>query len=954
MDNSKILLTSITQFYETKSESSRKDLGIILENFRQGRGSWRVAVSFIDNTNPVNVQFFGAETLYFIISRRFDEILEHIENIDELKAFFLHKLSSSAHSLAHSVLNKLSAAFALFILKCLPDIWGDSISELQVFWSCQIELLLRVLAEISSEFNHLNVSLDHRQNIRTELQKSTNGIVQMVQQVMMDNDLSCSVRNAAVECIEGWMKLPGTNLLDFLSIFDVLFNNICNDYMGLTRILDTIKSNDGLRNLHRLLWQLTSALTNSVLPQILMELNLPQEETDNLLEKMEDISPLISTIVEFAQEYSKYIVDFVCKNYNEQSIVEVYLKLCTFFFHVSTFPGLYPTQECISDLPEPWWRSLREELLQLDEGFTWSSNRYHLKEGSIKWYLQMLESAILKFVYSKEINLFDKESLEKFEQYRTFERSDVSINAIQLASQETVLLLTNKLNIFLEACDVLSSEAVIHLLTEAADFLRFNHLNMLLPTIYKCITLNEWKMRNVSDTELIYFAKSYLRFIQKIEHLLINCSENERVLKTIVQTILSYIQIPELNKSSFETLLIIMKRKENVIKIIVDQIINCCYEYFANELNPSDLRILSMRCLGTGLSFKDNETIIKSLQQMLFPWLKELQNVANQLPKNDGWLERINFELSILASLVSSLRKSSNNDQIALSESPVKLILTQSLPLFNNLLSVTGHPSVEIIEKICDVLEAGILSLYTNVAPLLQNYLCFIDIIITTNPVPACELAKKLFLTFHKESDETPILIKHLASWYLSRFTSISNNLNISNFPTILDENLVEFAHHIFKKFWDPIMFASTFSEETYNFVLQFIQSACYLLDTVIELSRDASLMQESLRGLSLFLKKLSQNDNGQLIRSVEIVAEKTISVVFLSIRNESTLSANVNHIADILFFFMSKYPSQTRTIIQNLPNGDSQHVSLMFSSPSVKVFRLHVLQMHQTFLHKG
>lgn len=51
----------------------------------------------------------------------------------------------------------------------------------------------------------------------------------MVQQVMMDNDLSCSVRNAAVECIEGWMKLPGTNLLDFLSIFDVLFNNICND-----------------------------------------------------------------------------------------------------------------------------------------------------------------------------------------------------------------------------------------------------------------------------------------------------------------------------------------------------------------------------------------------------------------------------------------------------------------------------------------------------------------------------------------------------------------------------------------------------------------------------------------------------------------------------------------------------------------------------------------------------
>uniref|UniRef100_A0A914NH32 Exportin-1/Importin-beta-like domain-containing protein n=1 Tax=Meloidogyne incognita TaxID=6306 RepID=A0A914NH32_MELIC len=281
-------------------------------------------ISIVDNSNPVNVQFFGAETLYFVISKKFDEILESVENSDELKTFFLQKLSSSAHSLAHSVLNKLSAGLALFILKCLPDIWNDPISELQLFWSCQIELLLRVLAEISTEFHHLNVSLDHRQSIKTELQKSTKEIVKLVQQVLGDNDLSCSIRNAAVECIEGWLKLPGANLLDFLSVFDALFNNISNDYMGLTRILDTIKSNDELRNLPRLLWQLISALTQIILPQILMELDFSQIGSEQLMEKMEDLTPLICTIVEFAHEYAKNIVDFVCKNFHEPLVVEVY------------------------------------------------------------------------------------------------------------------------------------------------------------------------------------------------------------------------------------------------------------------------------------------------------------------------------------------------------------------------------------------------------------------------------------------------------------------------------------------------------------------------------------------------------------------------------------------------------------------------------------------------------
>uniref|UniRef100_A0A915MSW8 Exportin-1/Importin-beta-like domain-containing protein n=1 Tax=Meloidogyne javanica TaxID=6303 RepID=A0A915MSW8_MELJA len=885
----KLLVTSITNFYETTSEPSRRELGNILENFRQSKGSWRLAISIIDNSNPVNVQFFGAETLYFVISKKFDEILESVENSDELKTFFLQKLSSSAHSLAHSVLNKLSAGLALFILKCLPDIWNDPISELQLFWTCQIELLLRVLAEISTEFHHLNVSLDHRQSIKTELQKSTKEIVKLVQQVLGDNDLSCSIRNAAVECIEGWLKLPGANLLDFLSVFDALFNNISNDYLGLTRILDTIKSNDELRNLPRLLWQLISALTQIILPQILMELDFSQIGSEQLMEKMEDLTPLICTIVEFAHEYAKNIVDFVCKNFYEQVVVEVYSKLCSFFLYISTYPGLYPIQECISDLPEPWWRSLREELLQLDE-----------------------KSVSTKFIYSEQINSLNKENFEKFEKYRNFERSDVCINSIQIAPKETVELLANKLRVSLDNRDIVGMESVIHLLTEAADFLQSNHLEMFLPSISQRVNLEEWELLQISKTDMFYFSKTYLRFIRAIEHLLINCFERKSAIPKIVKNILSILKLSDLSKSSFETLIVLMKSREDyTIMSVIDQIIIGCYTYFIDESYSSDLRIFSIRCFGTGLSFKNNQTIIEKVQYLIFPWLKEFQNLSNQAPKTEGWLDRINFELSILASLLATLHNSNNSCQEI--ESPVKSILKQSLPLFNNLLSAIEYPSEEIIEKICAVLEAGILSLYTTVSSLLENYLNFLDAIITSNPVPACELAKRLFLTFHKESDETPILIKHLAGWFFNRFSSISNNPQNSNFPNLLDEKLVELTNHIFKKFWDPIIFAAGLSEEIVYFVSQFIQSACFILAGVIEISRDVSLTQDSLRTTSFFFKKITLNDNRVLMQSIEIIAEKIISAVFMSIQNESMLSTNVNYIADILFFFASKYPSETR-----------------------------------------
>lgn len=210
----------------------------------------------------------------------------------------------------------------------------------------------------------------------------------------------------------------------------------------LARIIGTLKSNDELQNYPQIIWQIVQVIIKDVCPLIQSELNTIFMERGAHNERMEDLVPVISTIVEFMREFAKIIVDNASKNIQHQPIIEVYSLLCQFFLRISTLPGIYPIQECLSDLPEPWWISLTEELLQIEPG---DEGKKQLKLQSIHWFIQILEVAITKFTHNSEMDLLNKDELERFESYR-LERSNVSLNAIQIAPNETMSLFSNNLH----------------------------------------------------------------------------------------------------------------------------------------------------------------------------------------------------------------------------------------------------------------------------------------------------------------------------------------------------------------------------------------------------------------------------------------------------------------------------------------------------------------------------
>uniref|UniRef100_A0A915D4L3 Uncharacterized protein n=1 Tax=Ditylenchus dipsaci TaxID=166011 RepID=A0A915D4L3_9BILA len=145
-----------------------------------------------------------------------------------------------------------------------------------------------------------------------------------------------------------------------------------------------------------------------------------------------------------------------------------------------------------------------------------------------------------------------------------------------------------------------------------------------------------------------------------------------------------------------------------------------------------------------------------------------------------------------------------------------------------------------------------------------------------------------------------------------------------------LDEKLLDLSYHVVKNA-GPL-------------------SICFISIKVVERSRDVTLIRESFRVLSLFLKNCTESDNVVFRQALESVGDGIVSASFRSIQSD-LVSSFTPSIADILYHFAKSYPSQTRDVIAKLPGADLRQTKAMFWSSgviSLKNFRLQVNEMHQ------
>ena len=96
--------------------------------------------------------------------------------------------------------------------------------------------------------------------------------------------------------------------------------------MALARTIGTLKATDDLPNFPQLVWQIVQAIVNIAFPLIRTELaTIIAEDGQNTGERMEELVPLVCTVVEFLHDFANIIVQRVCANLQDQPTLAVYL-----------------------------------------------------------------------------------------------------------------------------------------------------------------------------------------------------------------------------------------------------------------------------------------------------------------------------------------------------------------------------------------------------------------------------------------------------------------------------------------------------------------------------------------------------------------------------------------------------------------------------------------------------
>lgn len=96
--------------------------------------------------------------------------------------------------------------------------------------------------------------------------------------------------------------------------------------MTLASVISTLKSNNDIRNHPTFIWQIIQYIALSISSRVHLELNtILKHEWHEAGERMDDLLPLISAIVEFAFDSTKITVDYTCKNIGNPVVVDVYL-----------------------------------------------------------------------------------------------------------------------------------------------------------------------------------------------------------------------------------------------------------------------------------------------------------------------------------------------------------------------------------------------------------------------------------------------------------------------------------------------------------------------------------------------------------------------------------------------------------------------------------------------------
>uniref|UniRef100_A0A915PS32 Exportin-1/Importin-beta-like domain-containing protein n=1 Tax=Setaria digitata TaxID=48799 RepID=A0A915PS32_9BILA len=937
------VIAALNELHTTTDQKRRRELNDALTTLKKSENGFMISFRLLDFEQTTIVQHFGACIFYDTIRERWEECISNEALIIKIKETLLEKLAFGAPFLNQSVTNKLTSSLAMLALCCVPDIWPDPIQDLAAMWNDKPELLLRVLAELAAEFYRIRLPLSQRSILKSSLHRKAEDVIKIINMILCDKDASPSLRNAAVECLEQWLRLPGTELMRWQPALLPFLGNL-SDRVALARILNVISAHSDLPYMECLAMDLATFLASITCPAIVEQLDILNKRykekngmsREDYISELEEYGFLVSALAEFFEATMRPLLIGCVEKRNG----EVLRLLCTFFEKISLWPGFYPYDEVISDTSEIFWNTLKDDLLSLPGSRVNETAQHELIAECSTFYIRLQWCAITKLSYPPQdvFQLFDKDQVEKFERYR-FQRVEVSLNAFEIAPTDSTFMLVRLLGEAVSETDICKVEAILYLLERIADYMTENDAATINRILEHCVSLLSWHL-----TDEIYGAsqlgKSLMNLFYSLSHLICTGSEADKQGTICMELALTFVDITGCTEEALKNLEKYVESRTLHLDVM-DRVVQKCYEYFCDNQKPRILRICALRCLGLSLAVHESNYVLKSLDSILTPRLKILQMIVEgHLPTSSQSTETLEdeciFELDVLSALVSTQKTQTtvSADESEpkvknLSKKTVHIVLWQAMPLLLDLLRNFSSSEI-LVERICDVLRSGLIAVQDDTETLLNSYCGVLDFILLKHPAAACKLAKSVVLicSSNNLNDVMVKLATRIAGW----FKNINESMDEFN------EEHIELAYHIVKKDWK---FVCSSLPDGYIFLRALLHMSLKILAT----SKDTNLCRKDSVMLATMIRNIITSC--VFTEVLQEAGESLISVVFSRLQTE-LMKSTAEALSEILMLLARNYPLETRQCLNGLPYGNTQEVvNMLKETHNAKNFKHMALQFN-------
>uniref|UniRef100_A0A0N4ZYE2 Xpo1 domain-containing protein n=1 Tax=Parastrongyloides trichosuri TaxID=131310 RepID=A0A0N4ZYE2_PARTI len=966
MDKERITFISktVTEFYASIDPERRNELNHILMQIQADPNSWQYSFELLTGDYDASNRHFGSSLLFTKISTSFDEIAY---KANEIRQFLVNILTESHQTLSYAVVNKLSSCLAIFILSTMPDIWSNPFEELTVTWANNPEILMKVLSDVASLFPTIKVPLQQRNLVKNTLQTKSRAIIDITKTILCASDTTPSIQTAGIDCVENWMRLPGTCLEDWQSVFFIVLEGRINDNLTCSRIITIASENKEIKAYPKFCIAFIQFLVDKLIPNFcnnIQRINFNDFESGEDAEQaLEDVCNLINSIVVFMTN----IIDLLTSNENYHSeTLPLVGQICEFFSLISNFPQPFPSKETFSDIPLEFWSTFRESLTSCE-------TKDEVRQLFLKYYAQNLSYAIIKMSLPISKDLLTKQEYEKFETYR-FHRAQDSINLYDLAPEETITFLMESLLQSYQEGNVLKSEAILYLFDNISDyFSETDRKNIEKFLIINIEFLNSGTLKNY-DTYMEVkknYSENLMNSITRFSYILFT-DENES--KNAIKNALNighYFMVshPETSSSAVKYMLQLVERQSSDLLPMVENLIPLCYTFFQNESLSEEDRVDAMKIIGYLLSIKPLNVIIEDLKNIVVPridFLKRFSRGEEDMSRYHGneFEKKVLFEIDVIAAIVKTVQKKSKsinssesviNDmngrtvvysskedkrepssvEVLAATSPVYMIMSE---FANDILILLQkfYTNELLVSKLSGVLLSAIGALKEDIVHFGDIYINFIDIIIYVHTKTAADLIKNYIILTGKHERLYVPMIEKIVYWYGQVIDGKATFHNEEEGPTYM----IELAYHIMRK-GSTMLTSPNLQRQAGTFFRDVALIAIRILSTLnTNAKREASL---TLKHWTKYIR--DADDNGIIYEMIKVIIPQLLPQLLIEVRNRCISHNVLEAISDVLFTLVTRFPSvTTETYKQLYPEGNEGVMDQLFKNPGTsKSFSLKI-----------